>query len=182
VVAIAGRSGAGKSTTLAALLDRGCAMLADDVTALACASDGQVEVLPGVARVNLTEAAVNGLGYQRHPGLLESGRTKSALAADPPLMAARAGRLAAIYVLCTHDGPEVIHHELTGLEKFDAVQRCIYGPMLPAEHPGAFPLVQALMLTAAVYRLQRPVHRWSVPEVAGIVLGAGDPVAQRGWA
>lgn len=181
VVAIAGPSGAGKSTTLAALLDRGCAMLADDLTALTSATDGHVEVLPGAGRVHLTEAAVNGLGYQRHPGLVDSGpRTKSALAADASLIAARAGRLSAIYLLGTHQGREVQMRSVTGLEKFDAVQGSIYGPMLPVEHPSAFPLIGAVMRTVDVYRLQRPVEGWTVPQVADVVLGARDTAVQRG--
>jgi hypothetical protein len=181
VVAIAGPSGAGKSTTLAALLDRGCAMLADDLTALSCTPDGFIEVLPGAARVRLTEAAVNGLGYQRHPGLLASGpRMKSALAADASVMAARPGRLSAIYLLCTHRGRRVKMRSVTGLEKFDAVQGSIYGPMLPAEHPGAFPLIGTVMRTVDVYRLQRPAEGWTVPEVADVVLGVRDTAAQRG--
>jgi ABC-type multidrug transport system fused ATPase/permease subunit len=50
VVLVAGESGAGKSTTLAALLESGCAMLADDVTTVTLAPGGQLEVLPGVPR------------------------------------------------------------------------------------------------------------------------------------
>ena len=173
VVAIAGESGAGKSTTLAALLERGCTMLADDITALHLTPEGHLEVRPGVGRVSLTEAAVDGLGYRLHPGLDRSWRpTKSALATGES-MASDPGRLSALYVLSTHDGPRARLAPLAGLEKFDAAQRCLYGPMLPGEHPGAFPLIQAFMRAVAVYRLQRPAAGWTVPEVADIIL---DPV------
>lgn len=179
VVAIAGESGAGKSTTLAALLERGCAMLADDITALHLTPEGHLEVRPGVGRVSLTEAAVDGLGYRLHPGLDRSWRpTKSALATRES-MAGNAGRLSAVYVLSTHDGPEARLLPLAGLEKFDAVQRCIYGPMLPGEHPGAFPLIQAFMRAVDVYRLQRPANGWTVPEVADVILDA-VPTAELG--
>jgi hypothetical protein len=47
----------------------------------------------------------------------------------------------------------------------------IYGPMLADEHPGAFPLIRAVMRTSPVYRLERPAERWSVPEVTEVVLG-----------
>ncbi len=180
VVAIAGESGAGKSTTLAALLQRGCAMLADDITALDLTADGHLEVRPGVGRVSLTEAAVDGLGYRFHPGLDRSWRpTKSALATGES-MACHPGRLSAVYVLSTHDGPDARLVALAGLEKFDAVQRCIYGPMLPGEHRGAFPLVQAFMWAVDVYRLRRPVDGWTVPEVADIILEARARRGARG--
>jgi hypothetical protein len=174
VVAIAGESGAGKSTTLASLLERGCAMLADDITALDLTPEGYLEVRPGVGRVSLTVAAVNGLGYQLHPGLDRSWRPTKAALATGPSMAGGPGRLAAIYVLSTHDGSEMQVRSVTGLEKFDAVQRCIYGPMLPGEHPGAFPLIEALMRTVDVYRLQRPADRWTVLEVAETIAGARE--------
>src|SRR5205807_1718557 len=110
-IAIAGRSGAGKSTTLAALLARGCAMLADDITALRLAADGQVEALPGVARVHLTQAAADGLRYDipREPRL----GTKAAVPTDHS-MAVTPGRLHAIYLLDTHPGSDVRVTSLTG--------------------------------------------------------------------
>src|SRR5205085_1488232 len=86
----------------------------------------------------------------------------------------------AIYLLSTHHGREVQVRSVTGLEKFDAVQVCIYGPMLPLEHPGAFPLFGAVMRTVDVYRLDRPVEGWTVPLVADAVLGVTDTAAQRG--
>jgi hypothetical protein len=51
--------------------------------------------------------------------------------------------------------------------------------MLPGEHPGAFPLIQAFMRAVDVYRLQRPADGWSVPEVADVILD-GVPTAELG--
>jgi hypothetical protein len=79
---VAGQSGAGKSTTLAALIARGCAMLFDDVTALALTTGGQVEVMPGTAQLYLSEAAVSGLGFEVSPQPGPPWRMKSALATD----------------------------------------------------------------------------------------------------
>ena len=61
-VMVSGRSGAGKSTTLAALLQRGCAMIADDVAVLRLGATGSVEVLPGIALMHLWEDAAGRLG------------------------------------------------------------------------------------------------------------------------
>jgi hypothetical protein len=171
VVVLAGQSGAGKSTTLAALIERGCAMLADDVTAVGLTHDGHSEVLPGVARVRLTAAAAGGLGYELAPGSPEPRRRlKSALATDGQ-MADSPGRLLAIYVLATHAGPQLRLDELSGADKFEALQSCMYGPMMVEDHPAVFPLVQAVIATARIYRLERPAGGWTVPEVADTVLG-----------
>jgi hypothetical protein len=177
VVVIAGESGAGKSTTLAALLERECTMLADDVTALALAGDGDVEVLPGVAQMDLTATAVSGLGYQSASELASPGRRLKSAIATAARMALAPGRLGAIYVLGAHAGSDVRVREVTGSEKFHALQGCIYGPMLAEEHPGAFPLIGAVMRTAPVYRLERPAGRWSVPEVTDVLLGAERTIA-----
>jgi hypothetical protein len=171
VVVIAGESGAGKSTTLAALLERECMMLADDVTALALAGDGDVEVLPGVAQVHLTATAVSGLGYQLTSELSPRGRRLKSAIATAARMAQAAGRLGAIYVLGADAGSDVRVRAVTGSEKFNAVQGCVYGPMLAEEHRGVFPLIGAVMRTAPVYRLERPAGRWSVAEVVEVLLG-----------
>jgi hypothetical protein len=171
VVVIAGESGAGKSTTLAALLERECTMLADDVTALALAADGDVKVLPGVAQMHLTARAVSGLGYELAAALVQPGRRMKSAMPTAASMAQAPGRLGAIYLLAAHTGSDVRVRAVTGSEKFNALQSCIYGPMLADEHPGAFPLIQAIMRTTPMYRLDRPAERWSVPEVTDALLG-----------
>ena len=77
-VLLGGPSGVGKSTTLAALLARGCTLLADDITALRLSAAGPVVVLPGACQLHLCEDAAAGLGraiegLPRYPG----GRAKA---------------------------------------------------------------------------------------------------------
>jgi hypothetical protein len=170
-VLIAGQSGAGKSTSLAAVLDRGAAMLADDLTALAPAAEGEVVVLPGVAQMHLTAQAVSGLGYGAATEAGQGWRRMKSVLATESRMAQAPTRLAAIYQLETHSGRRVQVQAVTGFRKFDALQSCIYGPMLPSEHPGVFALTEAVTRTAEIYRVRRPAGRWTVPEVAGILLG-----------
>lgn len=61
-IALSGKSGAGKSTTLAALFQRGCAMISDDITALRIGTDGQVVAVPGAAQIHLWDDAAGRLG------------------------------------------------------------------------------------------------------------------------
>jgi hypothetical protein len=95
---------------------------------------------------------------------------KSALATETRMARAPA-RLAAIYLLETRADGEVQVESVSGFRKFGALQSCIYGPMLPDEHPGVFPLAEAVTRTAEIYRLRRPADRWTVSQVAGILVG-----------
>ncbi len=171
VVVLAGRSGAGKSTAAAALLARGCAMVADDVTALRLAADGIVEALPGSAQIHLTEEAARGLGYTLSPERQTRRGMKAALPIDNN-MARSAGRLQAIYVLDTHGGSEVRVTRLAGADRFDALQLCVYGPLFAEEHAALFALCAAVATQVEVYRIERPWDRWSIEELIDVLLSS----------
>jgi hypothetical protein len=172
VIVIGGDSGAGKSTTLAALLDRGCRMLSDDVTALRAGSaPGQVEVVPGAAQTHLTEDAAGGLGYPVDPAQLQPWRRMKAAIFTHGGMAARPGRLRAFYLLRLSQSDDVAVSPAAGSAKFRALQECVYGPMFTAEHPALFPLMSTVVVTVPFFLLERPSGRWSVGEVADAILG-----------
>lgn len=169
-VAISGETGAGKSTTLAALLKRACAMLSDDITALGPGQDGSIQVLPGIPQMHLCEDSAQGLGYDiaglprfRWRQTKAAVETRSAMAANPV-------RLRALYLLRTHSGDGVPIHTLTGVEKFAALQGCVYGPLLPAEHPEKFKLLASVAAQATVARIERPARHWMVDEVVARIL------------
>ena len=146
-------------------------MLVDDVTTVALTPEGHAEVLPGAATMRLTDAAVNGLGYQL--GLASRGRYLKARIATGDQMAPGSARLGSIYELRTHAGRDVRVQELSGVEKFGALQACIHGPMLADEHPQVFPIAEAIVRSTAIYRLERPSSGWTVDQVAEAVLGLG---------
>ena len=168
-VAISGESGAGKSTTLAALLREGCQFLADDVTAVRLGAHRQIDILPGVPQMHLTEDAAEGLGQDlsglpRYPWR----RMKAAVPAQNT-MADGPVPLRALFHLQVGTGSQVHLRPLAGGAKFAALQDCIYGPMLPQEHPSLFPLFAALVEQVAVVRVERPAGRWTVEEVVQAV-------------
>ena len=173
VIVIGGESGVGKSTTLAALLDRGCRMLSDDVTALRPGgAPGSVEVLPGAAQPHLTEDAAEGLGYQVDPAQLQPWRRMKAAIPTHDGMAAQAGRLRALYVLRLSRGDGVVVTEASGGDKFHALQECMYGPMFTEEHPALFPLMSTVVNTVPFFWLERPAGRWSIGEVGDAIFGS----------
>jgi hypothetical protein len=173
-VAISGEPGAGKSTTLAALLQHGCAMLSDDITALRPGPDGCVHVLPGVPQMHLCEDSAEGLGYDIAGSPRFRWRQTKAAVETRSAMAAHPVPLRALYLLRTHSGDGVHIHTLTGTEKFAALQDCVYGPLLPAEHPVKFKLLAAVTAQATVSRIDRPAHHWMVDEVVARILDGDE--------
>jgi len=173
VIVIGGESGAGKSTTLAALRDRGGRMLSDDVTALRPGgAPRSVEVLPGVPQTHLAEDAVEGLGYTVYPAQRQPWRRMKAAIPTHDGMAWRAGRLRALYILRLSRGDDVVATQANGGDKFHALQECMYGPMFAEEHPALFPLMSTVVNTVPVFWLERPAGRWSVGEVGDAILGS----------
>jgi hypothetical protein len=179
VIVIGGESGTGKSTTLAALLDRGCRMLSDDVTALRpSGTPGSVEVLPGAAQTHLTEDAAENLGYLVDPAQLQPWRRMKAAIPTGPGMASQAGRLRALYVLRRSPSDDVVVTPVSGRGKFHALQECLYGPAFAGDYPALFPLMSTVVATVPLHWLDRPQQRWSVGEVADAIVGrVPEPVA-----
>jgi hypothetical protein len=169
-VVIAGSSGAGKSTTLAALLKAGCRMLADDITVARLASDGRVEVLPGAGEVRLTHASSSRLGLDLPPELEAPwGQAKTVLPARTRL-ATEPARLDRMYLLETSAEPGVEVTQLVGSEKFDGLITSVYGPLFAAEHDRVFPVCAAVLEQVQVFRIRRPAADWSIEQVSTVLL------------
>ncbi|WP_094602879.1 hypothetical protein SPSIL_026370 [Sporomusa silvacetica DSM 10669] len=170
-VVITGTSGAGKSTTLAALLERGCSMLADDVTALRQAGNGCIEALPGIPHLSLCDDAANGLGidpddFPRNP----LRRAKSVIPV-PDSMSQAPAPLRAIYFLKHSAGESLRIEPVAGTSKFAVLQEWVYGPLLPQEHPAIFSLLAAVAEQVNFFQVERSVNKWTVPELTEVILG-----------
>ena len=105
-VLFTGHQGAGKSSLLGALLERGYALLSDDVTGIEATADGRFVALPASTCVRLPADSLETLG--RRPQTFEKVRENG----DKRLMpAARlcTGPTAvrAVYVLGTHHRPDI---------------------------------------------------------------------------
>jgi hypothetical protein len=170
-IAISGDSGAGKSTTQAAMLAHGCRMLADDVTVLQMESDGTIVALPGIPKMNLCEDAAIRLGHdvsrlQRNPLMGIKVMVPVSQNDCEPLPVP----LKKIYLIKKHPGKGLILTPLNGYEKFTALQECIYGPQFPEQQTRIFPLVNALTQQIDIITLQRPIHGCSVNQVVEAIL------------
>lgn len=169
-VAVSGASGAGKTTTFTALMQQGCAVLADDLTVLRLNGQGQVEVLPGVPVMNLLEDSARRLNvdisaYPRH-----RFRPAKALVPLNNQMARQPAPLSTLYLLETGAVPAVQRQVMKGAARLAAVQACLFGPIIPEEMPLVFPLLAALLEQTPVYRLTRPAGQWSLDAVTALIL------------
>jgi hypothetical protein len=172
-VAVSGKSGAGKSTTLAALLARGCRMLADDITVLELTEDGRVQALPGIPQMHLAEDAAAGLGADVSGLQRYKWRRMKAAVPTHAEMAVGPAPLQALYLLETADRDDLHCCPLEGIEKFAALQECVYGPLLAGEHPQVFPLFAAVAAQVELFRIERPAARWTAGEIVSLMLGEG---------
>jgi hypothetical protein len=97
-VVFLGHSGAGKSTLLGAMLQRGHALLADDVAAVRITGEGQPLVEPAIPRLRLWADSAERLGYL--PALLQQEQPElEKYILPPPEFAPGAAPLHRIYVL-----------------------------------------------------------------------------------
>lgn len=169
-VAVCGESGAGKTTTIAGVLAQGNRLLADDITVLRLNKNSRLEVLPGIPHLHLCADTAAQFGYDisavpRYPWR----RMKAALPV-PNLMTEQPSELYAIYYLKHTDSAVVSVRQLSGMEKFNMLQECIYGPLLP-ESPGKmFHVFSQIMAQTKVFKIERPANEWTLDRIVEVVL------------
>jgi hypothetical protein len=168
-VVVAGESGAGKSTTVAALAAQGWHMLSDDIVALRLNEQGCLEVLPGAMHVHLHADAAAALPLDT-AGLTRSEwhRQKMALplrktGSDRPCMVNRLIHLEKL------PSAGVRAESVAGREKLPLLLRSLYGPVLPSEMAAGFDLFAAALKDVQVLSVARPHDAWTLNEIIEVV-------------
>lgn len=120
-VLIVGHSGAGKSTTLGALLQRGYPMICDDLAAVRIADDGVARVYPGAPLYKLWGDSASALGVETagFPRVRASMDKFLVPVAEQQVLSPV--HLHAIYQLSIHDGLETVIEPHSGAAKFNAL-------------------------------------------------------------
>ena len=175
-ILLSGESGAGKSTTLAALAARDWAVISDDVTILQQTPSGGIRALPGLAQISLFEhtalkldLAITGLP------LYPWRRMKATIPVLPPATSAPVP-LNAVFTLELSDGAVVESETVMGTNRFTQLQHCLYGPIIPSEYRGLLPRLAALANQIPLIRIRRPSHLWSGDDVVETILEHAVPL------
>jgi hypothetical protein len=184
LVAIAGASGAGKSTTVGVLARRGHAIVADEVTALVPRLDPATGAKTVTAQgsggnLRLWRSAAERLGLAEEDGVKICGG-KHAYPFEVSRWPGRLGLVIALRIAAGtgpgDDGAGAITPvRLGGVDAVQALLADTYRPVLQALHPEAYLRWAATVAGAVpVVQINRPPDGWTGDEVAAAVeLAAG---------
>lgn len=163
-----GRSGTGKSTLLAALLRRGYAMLADDVTGIVVDTSRRARVLPGPPITHLWADAAAHLGHTVDERLrTRASVDKYSLPAER--LCVDSVPVHAVYLLTLHNRPDIRVTPLDPVRGFRALaqhtyrKKAMYGMGLGKQH---FEAVTTVANTATVSAVTRPAHPFLLDQLA----------------
>lgn len=159
-VLFAGRTGIGKSSLLAALVERGYAMLSDGFTGVAPGEGGQFRALSGFPSLRLWADALDELGWRSQAQAkvredLEKYLLPAARFHAEPLA------VRAVYLLTVHDGSTVAIDPLSctaafwWLNKYTYRKHFLKGTGHGLAH---FHAVTAMSQNLPVLRVKRPAH------------------------
>ena len=170
-VLLAGPAGSGKSSLLAALVERGYAMLADDVTGVAPDADGRPAALPAFPCLQLWADALDKLSWR--------GRARSKARPElekylTPVDRFRAEPLAvrAVCVLTFHARDGVAIETIPAARAFGWLWRSTYHMRLLfglGRQPAHFRTLTALAGRTPVVRVARPAHPFQPDALAARV-------------
>jgi hypothetical protein len=168
-VGLTGTSGAGKSTTMAALVARGWRMLSDEIAALRLNDDGALEILPGATVVHLHEDAAAALPYKT-AGLMRHEWHRGKMAV--PLREAR-GNAPAVLNRLVHlrvaASGNICAQRVTGHQKLPLLMSAIYGPAFSGQHAATFDMFAAALTEVEFISVTRPPDAWTLDAVVEAV-------------
>ena len=162
-----GRSGDGKSSLAAALVERGHALVADDVAAVVL-NGARATVLPGCATLRLWKHTLDRMrvahrARSRVRGTLEKFWVPAPRVCDEPLP------VSAAFVLTSHNRPDIRVESLPPSAAFrmltaHAHRRRVMDAM--GQRPAHFRAATAIARDVPVTRVTRPVHPFLLDELA----------------
>ena len=163
-----GESGAGKSTTAAAFLQRGYRLLADDVSLVGFDEAGRALVYPAFPQIKLWEDSAQALAVEDSALKLILPDWEKYKMSVAQHFAAEPMPLAAIFQLWPVEGGKAALRRLEGMEKFRALSSNIYRGAAIADfglQPQHFAFCSRLLQQFPVYQLERPSGGFQIQEL-----------------
>lgn len=170
-ILLAGDSGAGKSSLLATLLQRGWRMLSDDLACVGWGELGQTAVFPLHPEILLWEDALKKLNNQdlTSSKTLSNGKQVFSMTGqymDVPLP------LRAIYWLTVQSAPRLESEMVRGQKFFQAINQLLYNSHVAdalLDRGAHFRLASALTKTVTLHRLYRQRGMWTMEKLADLI-------------
>lgn len=170
VVLLCGDSGAGKSTTAAALTQLGWPLQTDDVSALRLDGKDSIDVPAGARHVHLFEESSKALdldtrGLPRNPW----HRMKMPVPAlvEPVRPPRRLRRI--VHLECAHS-PGIEVARVTGRGKLPLLMESVYGPYLAETVAARAMLVGQALRSVEMLRVRRPRTNWTMSAVLDAIM------------
>jgi hypothetical protein len=174
-ITFSGPSGVGKSTLAAALVDKGCRMLADDVSAVSFTDSGMPTVNPGIPQLKLCADAAQRLGRAPSHARPPCSRDEKYGYPEHSAFVSHALPSGAIYIIGKHPDNGFEEIPLKGAKKFNALRVNAYRPLFVKAMEMEqlhFDLLGKLAARADVRILLRPADRFRIDELANHVLNS----------
>jgi hypothetical protein len=155
-VTFVGASGAGKSTVVASLAQRGHDVITDDECFLQIANN-EVQAWPGITQVKLWEDSLNALAISDVSQM--SGSRKYYLPVHPARDPLQSRRLRGVYQLHRISNGRAEVTRLKGADALETLMRNVYPPGLAdclGYQPNVFIVCAAAARTVPVFRFSRP--------------------------
>jgi len=178
--AIVGDSGAGKSTLCAALLERGCAMVSDDVIAVDIGGGGgePPTVRPAYPQQKLWRRSLDEFGMEAGGFSPLHGEAEKFAVPVAHRFHGAALPLGGVFELVPEDRADVCFESLGRLESLPVLTHHTYRQflvVLMGRLPWQFDQLAALAAAVPVFRIRRPSGRFTAHELAERILSATAP-------
>lgn len=167
---LAGDSGVGKSTLLATLLQRGCKMLADDLSIVNIDNRGRISVPPTSDSICLWRDTYHNLGIDNNKYCSDNKRQKLSFSNHTEFSQKQ---LCAIYWMGVHSQRNCTVERIIGTGRFHAIGRLLYNRNIAdalISRTAYLRCMTALCNFIPIYRLNRPRSIWSSDELSDLVL------------
>ena len=167
-VLFVGKSGMGKSSLLAALSERGFAMLSDDVTAVEMDATGKLSALSAFPWTRLWADTLDAMGWKNRPqGRVKEGLEKYQISVERFCPAPQP--LRAVYSLIPKTQPHVRIERVPLRKVFYQLRKHTYRKNLRRgldQQPTHFRTLVAMAKSVPVFRVIRPVHPFLLDALA----------------
>lgn len=188
-ILLLGRSGMGKSSLAAALVERGFALLADDVTGVVLDADGRPLALPAFPRLRLWADALDMLHWRANAQAPVRRGEEKYWTRMPDRICSTSLPVRAAFVLAAHSGPDIVVEPVAPGPAFRLLWKNTHRKRMVdalGQRPTHFRIGTALARHVPVVQVTRPVYPFLLEALVDRIAaylhetGLADGAEQRG--